>query len=83
MIRQVSKQYDVLVIGGGPAGMECAMVLGKRGMSAVHLLDENEALGGSLRAISAYPPPDQKWVTSTPRETCTNLMQNRRVTRRI
>jgi dimethylamine/trimethylamine dehydrogenase len=31
------------------------MVLGKRGMSAVHLVDENEALGGSLRAISAYP----------------------------
>ena len=25
---------DVLVVGAGPAGMECAMVLGKRGMSA-------------------------------------------------
>jgi dimethylamine/trimethylamine dehydrogenase len=44
-----------LVIGGGPAGMECAMVLGKRGMSAVHLVDEQEQLGGCLRAISAYP----------------------------
>jgi dimethylamine/trimethylamine dehydrogenase len=45
----------VLVLGAGPAGMECAMVLGKRGMSAVHLVDEQEAIGGSLRAISAYP----------------------------
>lgn len=31
------------------------MVLGKRGLSAVHLVDEQDALGGSLRAISAYP----------------------------
>jgi dimethylamine/trimethylamine dehydrogenase len=45
----------VLVVGAGPAGMECAMVLGKRGMSAVHLVDEQEAIGGSVRAISAYP----------------------------
>jgi dimethylamine/trimethylamine dehydrogenase len=45
----------VLVVGAGPAGMECAMVLGKRGMSAVHLVDEQEAIGGSLRAVSTYP----------------------------
>lgn len=31
------------------------MVLGKRGLSAVHLVDEQEAIGGSMRAISAYP----------------------------
>ena len=37
----------VLVVGAGPAGMECAMVLGKRGMSAVHLVDEQEAIGGA------------------------------------
>ena len=29
----------VLVVGAGPAGMECAMVLGKREMSAVHLVE--------------------------------------------
>jgi dimethylamine/trimethylamine dehydrogenase len=45
----------VLVVGAGPAGMECAMVLGKRGMSAVHLVDEQDAIGGALRGISAYP----------------------------
>lgn len=31
------------------------MVLGKRGMSAVHLVDERETIGGSMREISAYP----------------------------
>jgi dimethylamine/trimethylamine dehydrogenase len=48
-------EKTVLVVGAGPAGMECARVLGERGMSAVHLVDEQEAIGGSLRAISAYP----------------------------
>ena len=48
-------EKTVLVLGAGPAGMECAMVLGKRGLSAVHLLDEQDALGGSMREISAYP----------------------------
>jgi len=46
---------SVLVVGAGPAGMECAMVLGKRGMSAVHLVEAQEAIGGSVRQISAYP----------------------------
>ncbi|MHB8242152.1 MAG: oxidoreductase [Solirubrobacteraceae bacterium] len=48
-------EQTVLVVGAGPAGMECATVLGKRGLSAVHLVDEQDALGGSMRAISAYP----------------------------
>ncbi len=48
-------EKTVLVLGAGPAGMECAMVLGKRGMSAVHLVDEQDAIGGSMREISAYP----------------------------
>ncbi len=46
---------DVLVVGAGPAGMECAMVLGKRGMRRVHLVDENAEIGGCMRHISAYP----------------------------
>ena len=48
-------ERTVLVIGAGPAGMECARVLGERGMSAVHLVDEQEAIGGSLRRVSTYP----------------------------
>jgi dimethylamine/trimethylamine dehydrogenase len=53
--RASNSEKTVLVLGAGPAGMECAMVLGKRGMRAVHLLDEQDAIGGSLRSISAYP----------------------------
>ncbi len=53
--KAANAEKDVLVVGAGPAGMECAMVLGKRGLSAVHLLDEQDAIGGCIRAISAYP----------------------------
>jgi dimethylamine/trimethylamine dehydrogenase len=48
-------EKTVLVVGAGPAGMECARVLGERGMSAVHLVDEEEEIGGSVRMVSAYP----------------------------
>jgi dimethylamine/trimethylamine dehydrogenase len=48
-------EQTVLVVGAGPAGMECATVLGKRGMSAVHLVEAQDAVGGCVRAISAYP----------------------------
>jgi dimethylamine/trimethylamine dehydrogenase len=53
--KAANAEKTVLVLGAGPAGMECAMVLGKRGMSAVHLVDERDAIGGSMREISAYP----------------------------
>ena len=50
-----NRDRDVLVVGAGPAGMECAIVLGKRGMNHVHLVDEQEGIGGCMRRISAYP----------------------------
>jgi dimethylamine/trimethylamine dehydrogenase len=53
--RAANAEKTVLVLGAGPAGMECARVLGERGLSAVHLVEAQDALGGSLRAISAYP----------------------------
>jgi dimethylamine/trimethylamine dehydrogenase len=46
---------DVLVVGAGPAGMECAIVLGKRGMRRVHLVDAGDEVGGSVRWISQLP----------------------------
>ena len=48
-------ESDVLIVGAGPAGMECAMILARRGMRSVHLVDANEELGGSLRWVSALP----------------------------
>ena len=45
----------MLVIGAGPAGMECAMVLGKRGMRRVHLVDSAPAIGGHMRWVPQLP----------------------------
>lgn len=48
-------ENDVLVVGAGPAGMECAMVLGKRGLRNVHLVDAAPAIGGSVSWVSGLP----------------------------
>jgi dimethylamine/trimethylamine dehydrogenase len=45
----------VLVVGAGPAGMECAVVLGKRGFGAVHLVDAEPEIGGRLRWTRRLP----------------------------
>jgi dimethylamine/trimethylamine dehydrogenase len=46
---------DVLVVGAGPAGMECAIVLGKRGFRRVHLVEAEPEIGGSMRWIPQLP----------------------------
>jgi dimethylamine/trimethylamine dehydrogenase len=46
---------DVLVVGAGPAGMECAMILGKRGMRRVHLVEGSDDMGGIMRFIPQLP----------------------------
>ncbi|MBD3924227.1 NAD(P)-binding protein [Nocardioides cavernae] len=53
----LSRKQDrnVLVIGAGPAGMECATVLGKRGLENVHLVDSADDIGGHVRWISGLP----------------------------
>jgi dimethylamine/trimethylamine dehydrogenase len=53
--RAANADTDVLVIGAGPAGMECAMVLGKREMRRVHLVDADNEMGGSMRWIPRLP----------------------------
>jgi dimethylamine/trimethylamine dehydrogenase len=45
----------VLVVGAGPAGLECAVVLGRRGFTAVHLFDAEPEIGGRLRWIRRLP----------------------------
>ncbi len=50
--RAANAEKSVLVVGAGPAGMECAMVLGKRQMEAVHLVEGDKEIGGSVNWIS-------------------------------
>jgi dimethylamine/trimethylamine dehydrogenase len=50
-----NRASDVLVVGAGPAGMECAIVLGKRGMRRVHLVDRAGDMGGALEWIRTLP----------------------------
>jgi dimethylamine/trimethylamine dehydrogenase len=53
--RAANADRTVLVVGAGPAGMECAMVLGRRGFENVHLVDRERELGGHYRWVSALP----------------------------
>ena len=52
-ILPADEKKKVLVIGGGPAGMEAAYVAAKRGHHVV-LADRQDALGGTVR-IAAVP----------------------------
>ncbi|HTI66647.1 MAG TPA: FAD-dependent oxidoreductase [Caulobacteraceae bacterium] len=45
---------SVLVVGAGPAGMECARVLGERGYD-VHLREADTEIGGRIRKVVQYP----------------------------
>ncbi len=53
--RAVNADRDVLVVGAGPAGMECAIVLGKRGFRRVHLVDAEAEVGGIMRWVPWLP----------------------------
>jgi mycofactocin system FadH/OYE family oxidoreductase 1 len=45
---------EVLVVGGGPAGLECARVLAARG-HRVRLAERSDRLGGALRTAAVGP----------------------------
>ena len=53
-IRPANRQKDVLVVGGGPGGMESARVAALRGYR-VTLFEENNELGGQLKLASVPP----------------------------
>ena len=44
----------VLVVGAGPAGLECARVLGRRGYRT-HLIEASRTMGGHLRDVVQLP----------------------------
>jgi len=51
---KTKSKESVLVVGAGPAGMECARVLGERGYD-VHLREAENEIGGRVRKIVKYP----------------------------
>ncbi len=57
---------DVLVVGGGPAGLAAALAAGRTG-ARVLLVDERPELGGSLRREQAALAdiPASAWLTAT------------------
>ena len=58
-ITKAKKKKKVMVIGGGPAGMEAARVAAIRGHD-VHLFEKTDVLGGQLRY--AYIPPGREEI---------------------
>jgi 2,4-dienoyl-CoA reductase (NADPH2) len=60
-ILPASPKKKVMVIGGGPAGMEAARVAALRGHQ-VSLYEKSEALGGQL-TLAAAPPGREEFLT--------------------
>jgi dimethylamine/trimethylamine dehydrogenase len=46
---------SVLIVGAGAAGLECAVVLGKRGLRSVHLVDSAPEVGGYAALVTRLP----------------------------
>ena len=66
---------SVLVVGGGPAGMECAIVLGKRGYD-VHLREAEGELGGHWKDVARFPRCAEFGRVITYRQTQLDKLKN-------
>ncbi|MDX6619642.1 MAG: dimethylamine/trimethylamine dehydrogenase [Gaiellales bacterium] len=56
--RAANTDCEVLVVGAGPSGLECAIVLAKRGFARVRLVDAADDIGGCMRWIPQLPGLD-------------------------
>jgi dimethylamine/trimethylamine dehydrogenase len=50
-----SSGKSVLVVGAGPAGLECATVLAEQGVEHVHLVEAERTVGGHFRWVPRLP----------------------------
>jgi len=56
------EEKTVMVVGAGPAGLECAYVAAGRGHE-VHVYDRRETIGGTLNEASRAPYGDEELLT--------------------
>ena len=55
-------QKNIMIVGGGPAGLECAYSAARRGHE-VHVYEKGEELGGTLLEASKAPYGDEELMT--------------------
>jgi len=61
---RAARDLSVLVVGGGPAGLECARVAAHAG-AQVRLLERREVLGGMLQSAAARVPGRERLALLT------------------
>ncbi len=72
---KTKKEDSVLVVGAGPAGMECARVLGERGYD-VHLREAESEIGGHWKWASKLPRLNEWSRVVTWRDIQLNKLKN-------
>ncbi|MFH1294190.1 MAG: FAD-dependent oxidoreductase [Pseudomonadota bacterium] len=60
--KQAEEEKEIMIVGAGPAGLECAYVAAQRGHE-VHVYDKREELGGTLLEASRAPYGDEELMT--------------------
>jgi len=56
------EEKNIMIVGGGPAGLECAYAAARRGHE-VHVYEKREDLGGTLLEASKAPYGDEELFT--------------------
>ena len=54
-IPAANPEAPIMVVGAGPAGLECAMTLGLRGYELVHVAESASQIGGHVDWVSKLP----------------------------
>ena len=60
--QKTEEEKEVMIVGAGPAGLECAYVAAQRGHE-VQVYDKREELGGTLLEASRAPYGDEELMT--------------------